>query len=272
MRFIHFTNAENLKAILSKGILPGAYFNEDWDAFGDKTPRVFCDVLFEDEKARYNGCALAFLDIDPIFKSGGEIAGIIFELSSDDLIYIGPWGFPLDDMTKISVDNFNKLLSSALHKIQSKWIDPINAYDFLLGELWDYRDIVGRVIRYFPNWGIAILDLEDELKIGDKVKIAGKTTEMFSQNIDSIQKNNQPIKIALKGDKIGIKVTERVRKNDTVFKDIGDLVKDIGDWFISCGFEVQVTHPIHPDQIIGYRLFESEEMLHEAWYKEDMFG
>ena len=55
------------------------------------------------------------------------------------------------------------------------------------------------------------------LKVGDKVKIRGHTTD-FEQVVESMQIEHKPIEEAKPGDKIGLKVKERVRPHDTVYK------------------------------------------------------
>ncbi len=75
---------------------------------------------------------------------------------------------------------------------------------------------IGRVVKYFSKAGAAAVELEGEnLKIGDAVIFRGHSTD-FSQTIDSMQIDNQPIEEARPGDSVGIKVKERVRPNDEV--------------------------------------------------------
>ncbi len=81
---------------------------------------------------------------------------------------------------------------------------------------------IGRVVKYFSKVGAAAIELEREnLKIGDTVVFRGHTTD-FTQTIDSMQVDNQPIEEAKPGDSIGIKVSERVRPHDEVLKVIPD--------------------------------------------------
>jgi translation elongation factor EF-1alpha len=81
---------------------------------------------------------------------------------------------------------------------------------------------IGRVVKYFSKAGAAAIELEREnLKVGDTVVFRGHTTD-FTQTIDSMQVDNQPIEEAKPGDSIGIKVSERVRPHDEVLKVIPD--------------------------------------------------
>ncbi|GAI15070.1 unnamed protein product, partial [marine sediment metagenome] len=54
-------------------------------------------------------------------------------------------------------------------------------------------------------------------KVGDTIHIKGHTTD-FEQEIESMQIENEPVKEAKSGDSIGIKVKERVRPHDLVYK------------------------------------------------------
>ncbi len=76
---------------------------------------------------------------------------------------------------------------------------------------------VGEVIKYFAKVGVAAINLENELCVGDTVHIKGHTTD-FKQVVDSMQIENELVNKAKAKDSIGIKVVERVRPNDFVYK------------------------------------------------------
>lgn len=75
---------------------------------------------------------------------------------------------------------------------------------------------IGEVSTYFSHVEVAAIKLSGSLKVGDRIRIKGHTTD-FEQLIDSMQINRKEVKEAKKGDEIGIKVNERVRPNDKVF-------------------------------------------------------
>jgi len=75
---------------------------------------------------------------------------------------------------------------------------------------------IGKVSTYFSHVGVAAIKLSDKLKVGDKIRIKGHTTD-FEQKVSSIQIEKDSVKEAKKGDHIGIKVSEKVRPNDLVF-------------------------------------------------------
>lgn len=76
---------------------------------------------------------------------------------------------------------------------------------------------IGKIFSYFSKIGVAAIKLTGVLKVGDTIHIKGATTD-FEQKVDSMQTDNKPIKSAKKGDDIGIKVKDRVRPNDKVYK------------------------------------------------------
>ena len=76
---------------------------------------------------------------------------------------------------------------------------------------------VGKVTHYFTKISVGVVELEDELKVGDKISIEGATTN-FQQTVESMQIEHKPVEIAKKGDCIGLKVKERVREGDVVYK------------------------------------------------------
>ena len=75
---------------------------------------------------------------------------------------------------------------------------------------------VGKVSSYFSHVEVAAIKLSAPLKVGDKIHIKGNTTD-FEKVVDSIQIEKKDVKKAKKGDHIGIKVSEKVRPNDTLF-------------------------------------------------------
>ena len=75
---------------------------------------------------------------------------------------------------------------------------------------------IGVITRYFGKIGVATIRLSDDLKVGDKIRIQGKSSEV-EQVVDSMQIDRENIDKATSGQEIGIKTSEPVRVNDTVF-------------------------------------------------------
>jgi putative protease len=76
---------------------------------------------------------------------------------------------------------------------------------------------VGEVTHYFTRIGVAVVDVTAPVKIGDRIAIKGMTTN-FEQTVESMQIEMEDIKEAKPGDDIGMKVVDRVRKGDIVYR------------------------------------------------------
>jgi putative protease len=76
---------------------------------------------------------------------------------------------------------------------------------------------IGTVSDFFARPVVAAIELTAALEVGDKIHIKGHTTDL-ELIVDSMQINNVDVKEAKAGDSIGVKVSERVRKRDTVYK------------------------------------------------------
>jgi len=79
------------------------------------------------------------------------------------------------------------------------------------------ENIVGTVSDFFAHPVVAGIELTAELKVGDKIRIKGHTTDL-EMDVASMQIDNAPVEVAKAGDSIGVKVADRVRKGDTVYK------------------------------------------------------
>jgi len=76
---------------------------------------------------------------------------------------------------------------------------------------------VGKVSDFFARPVVAGIDLTGKVKVGDKIHIKGHTTDM-ELVIDSMQINNVNVQEAGVGDSVGIKVADRVRRGDIIYK------------------------------------------------------
>lgn len=76
---------------------------------------------------------------------------------------------------------------------------------------------IGRVGDFFARPVVAGIDLTGAVKVGDKVHVKGHTTDL-EFTIESMQINNVNVTTAKRGDSIGVKVPDRCRRGDTVYK------------------------------------------------------
>ncbi len=76
---------------------------------------------------------------------------------------------------------------------------------------------IGKVSDFFARPVVAGIELTETLKLGDRIHIKGHTTDI-EFTVDSMQIDNVDVKEAKAGDSVGVKVSERVRRGDTVCK------------------------------------------------------
>ena len=75
---------------------------------------------------------------------------------------------------------------------------------------------IGKITHYYGHLGVAALVLEDELQVGDTIRIKGHTSDWL-QKVDQIQLEHASIDRAVAGQVVGIKVTEHAREHDVVY-------------------------------------------------------
>ncbi len=76
---------------------------------------------------------------------------------------------------------------------------------------------VGTVEHYYTQISVIGVTLKKPLKVGDSIRVAGHTSD-FTEEVKSIQINHASVTEAKAGDSIGLKVVERAREGDTVFR------------------------------------------------------
>ncbi len=77
---------------------------------------------------------------------------------------------------------------------------------------------VGVIIKFFAKPGVAAIKVtKGTIKRGDILKYKGHTTD-FTEEVRSMEIDNQSVDEAKVGDTIGVKVEERVREKDIVYK------------------------------------------------------
>jgi U32 family peptidase len=77
---------------------------------------------------------------------------------------------------------------------------------------------IGEVMKFFAKPSVAAVKITDgEINIGDTIKFMGYTTDL-TMTLDSMEVDNQKVPRAVAGDYVGIKVADRIRPGDEVFK------------------------------------------------------
>lgn len=75
---------------------------------------------------------------------------------------------------------------------------------------------IGVVTHFYDRISVAVIQLSGPIWVGDVVQILGRTTE-FEQQVGSLQIEHEYIHEAGAGQKVALKVIERVRPRDVVY-------------------------------------------------------
>jgi translation elongation factor EF-Tu-like GTPase len=76
---------------------------------------------------------------------------------------------------------------------------------------------VGLIEHFYSKASVAIVELSAPLKQGDKIVIRGSTTKV-EQTVDSMEVEHKQVPLAQAGQRVGLKVADKVRENDLVYK------------------------------------------------------
>ena len=81
------------------------------------------------------------------------------------------------------------------------------------------KQYIGKGVKYFSRLGVAEFTVEaDTFSVGDKMLITGPTTGALYVTVDEIHDDDSSIQTARQGTRVSIKVPEKVRPSDKLFK------------------------------------------------------
>lgn len=81
---------------------------------------------------------------------------------------------------------------------------------------------IGFVSNYYGKISVAAVEMTDgTVSLGDTLHFLGHTTN-FESKVDSMQIEHKPVKEAKKGESVGVKISEKARAGDKVFKIVAD--------------------------------------------------
>ena len=81
------------------------------------------------------------------------------------------------------------------------------------------KQYIGKGVKYFSRLGVAEFTVEaDTFSVGDKMLITGPTTGALYVTVDEIHDDVQAVETAQQGTRVSIKVPEKVRPSDKLFK------------------------------------------------------
>jgi translation elongation factor EF-1alpha len=76
---------------------------------------------------------------------------------------------------------------------------------------------VGKITHYYDHIGVAVIELSEELKVGETIHIQGRSTD-FTQRVGSMEIEHQKIETAKPKDEVALKVIEPVREGDLIYR------------------------------------------------------
>ena len=81
--------------------------------------------------------------------------------------------------------------------------------------------LIGKVTHFYNQIGVAVVNLSGAIELGDQVHFFGRSTD-FRQQVQSMQIEHESVSEADKGQEIAIKVDQRVRNHDKLYKLLED--------------------------------------------------
>lgn len=76
---------------------------------------------------------------------------------------------------------------------------------------------IGKVVHYYNHLNVAVLELVEGLKLGDKIHIFGHSTD-FVQRVTSMEVEHHLVLWVKPGDNMAIKVIQLVHVHDVVYR------------------------------------------------------
>ena len=79
------------------------------------------------------------------------------------------------------------------------------------------KKLIGKISHYYPHISVAVVDLTDSLKVGEKISIE-RPVGSFEQTVSSMQVEHKDVQVAKKGESIGLKVNQPTKEGAKVYK------------------------------------------------------
>ena len=77
---------------------------------------------------------------------------------------------------------------------------------------------VGKVTHYYDKIGVAIVELDGTLSVGDKIKFVRGGEDLFEQDVTSMQMEHERVETAKAGQTVGLKTDQEVKDAADVHK------------------------------------------------------
>ncbi len=171
-------------------------------------------------------CTLPFLDKIVPYVDALKIEG---RVRGPEYVYITAKTYR-EALNRIANDNFDREFVNRgmeeLAKVYNRGFSdgffmgkPINSFTQKPNSQATRRKkILGKITNYFSRVSVAEVQITaNSIKVGDEIVITGPTTGVVIERINSIEKDHLPVEEAHRGEKVGIKISKKVRRNDSVF-------------------------------------------------------
>jgi len=79
------------------------------------------------------------------------------------------------------------------------------------------KKLIGKITHFYPKISVAVIELEDDLNVGDKILIQ-RGEGSFEQVVKSMQIEHENVDEAEAGQSIGLKIAEQTKEGAKVFK------------------------------------------------------
>ena len=77
---------------------------------------------------------------------------------------------------------------------------------------------IGKITHFYDKIGVAVLELDSDLGVGDRIKFVRGGEGLFEQDVDSIQIEHEKVEKASKGQSVGLKTKKEVKEGAEVYK------------------------------------------------------
>ena len=142
------------------------------------------------------------------------------------------YGAMVTGIYRQAIDDYEK--DSLSYKVRDEWMDELTSVfnrgfdtNFYFNTPFEksednqskyIKKDIGQVVNYYNKVKAAELRIWDDLSVGDRIIIQGKTTGSITHTIDSMQIEGKSVDSVEKGCNVAIAIPEKVRENDFVYK------------------------------------------------------
>lgn len=75
---------------------------------------------------------------------------------------------------------------------------------------------IGKITHWYDKISVAVIKLNETLKVGDKIKIKHGDQE-FKETVTSMELDHEPVKSGKKGQEIAIKLSQKAGESSVIF-------------------------------------------------------